>query len=57
MSFHSECATSNLGKTGYVSAYHKMLKVCSHKTLETPLLFLLYTVLYATFFFNMHAIA
>ncbi len=56
MSSHSECAISNLSKTGYVPTYHKILKVCSHKTLETLLLFLSYTALHAAFFFNVHVV-
>ncbi len=32
------------------------LEVCSHKTVETRLFLLLYTVFHAAFFFNVHAV-
>ncbi len=46
-----------LDETGYVSAYCKVLKVCSHKTVETLLFLLSYSVLVAAFFFNVHFIS
>ncbi len=57
MSFHFECAISILGKTGYVLAYHKMLKVCSRKTVETLVFLSSYTVLHAVFFFTSHFVS
>ncbi len=56
MSSYSECAISNLGKIRYVSAYHRILKVCSHETVEMLLFLSSNTVLYAAFFFNMHVV-
>ncbi len=51
MSYHSECVIPDVAKTGYVSASHKILKMCSHKAVETLLFLSSYTVLYAVFFF------
>ncbi len=57
MPSHSKCAISNLGKTEHVSAYYKILKVRSHKTVKILLFLSSYIVLLAAFFFNMHVIS
>ncbi len=49
---YSECAISNLDKTGYVSAYHKILKAYSHKTIIpfVTVCFILHSFLTCTLF-------